>query len=227
MKVWFWLLVILFLVWWYAKDPITYEKQLSQPISPKTTVIALDFHNVMVRTDISQMLRTFWYQFPGKAFLTFLTHPRAWYELIKVWWRNKSTEQAFERLEVRYPELSKLKLFLIKLIACQEPDNRALLLVRALKGGGYNIYLLSNIWKRALQEFLHKFPEFNTLFDGFYIPSADNNFVAKPHPAFYQGFQKYLDRQKQNNKQIIFIDNSVENVDNLRNSEMVGVLVNQ
>jgi HAD superfamily hydrolase (TIGR01509 family) len=50
------------------------------------------------------------------------------------------------------------------------------------------------------------------LFDGMFLATPDDNYLKKPHPQFYKKFLKWVNDKDINPKNLIFIDDRIENV---------------
>jgi FMN phosphatase YigB (HAD superfamily) len=183
------------------------SKSLSN-VSPDSVVFAFDLHNVVVKPDIIQMLKVAFRELHKISFFT-LINPRVWYNIIKY---GAVPEQLVDRLGRKYNDDGFTKEFLIKVINNQVLDKQMFDLIKALKEKGYSVFLASNIWKSMLEDLLKQIPDLNDIFDGYFIPSKENNHIQKPNIKYYQEFKKYLIDHDLHNRQIIFIDNEEENL---------------
>ena len=76
--------------------------------------------------------------------------------------------------------IKKLKEPILKMVNCQNINQDVLELAHEIKDLGFRLYLLSNIGIQALNNLYKRHPHLNRLFDGFYVPSPDNNYIRKP-----------------------------------------------
>jgi HAD superfamily hydrolase (TIGR01509 family) len=81
-------------------------------------------------------------------------------------------------------------------------------IVHALKAQGYTLHILSNIGHTIFEDLRKKQPEIFAAFDEFKVVTAQDGYVGKPRPAF---FQHYLAAHNPTGKQVIFIDDKPKN----------------
>jgi FMN phosphatase YigB (HAD superfamily) len=202
------------------KDYVTYLPP--DHFSPDTTLFAFDLHEVIFMPNIGGMITIFWHELPTSSFLFLFRHPTTFSRL---WhYRKQIFEKILIDLASEYPETAALLPLVRTMTNAQYVNNDTVALVKHLKQQGYKIYLLSNIEEITLQQLVQKIPVVKELFDGFFIPSAANHWLAKPHVAFYENFKNYLVAQRDANKKIIFIDNSKVNIINAQKTGMYGIL---
>jgi FMN phosphatase YigB (HAD superfamily) len=191
-------------------------------LSPATTVIAFDLHEVILKPDIKKMITTFFKEIPLSNFLFLLTHPLTFYHL----WANDT--RIFEKrvidLGISYPETKPFLALVRKITNCQIVMHEMIPIINELKQRGYKIYLLSNIEQDTFQELEQKLPILTTLFDGTFTPCSGNAWNAKPSQQFYQQFFSYLEQQGEHQKKVIFIDNSKVNIKGAEKAGMYGIL---
>lgn len=200
----------------YRSRRTPYYNSFNRPIRPDTTVFAFDLHNVVLDVDFTKVIKLLWYDFLRYAPTDLLLGPKTWSTLHAFTQDNLSMEYLFDKMAQKYETSIPFKKLFSDIISAQDLNYKTLGLLFALKFYGYKLYILSNIWNSSLLQLFRKYPLLKDLFDGYYIPSEENNYIAKPSGAFYLGFKKYLKAQGQNSKQIVFVDNSDDNVKSAR-----------
>lgn len=210
------LLIIIFILclslWLYKYFRTPYYK-LSEEINPETTIFAFDLHNVVLKTDKLEVLGLLWKDFFKYVPFKILINPKNWVNIHEVIKDNVSIEYLFNNLEKAHPNLAPFKKLFSDIISAQDLNYKTIGILFALKFYNYKLYILSNIWPSSLEQLYTKYSILKDIFDGVYIPSEKNNYIAKPSPKFYKGFEDYLkNEQNLENKQIIFIDNSHKNI---------------
>lgn len=203
----------------YYKKEALYKRQHTQllkqlktelknsPNKTQAVVFAVDLHDVLVKPHVPEIISLIWAQ-PAESFLV-LFDPRFWYDVIA---HGHIQEKLINHIDKNYKDKGISKQFLIETINTQILHTPVIEFFTKLKQEGYKIYLASNIWPELYDDLLKKLPELQNLFDGHYIPSQNNNYAEKPSPAYFFGLKKYIDQQEQSPKQIIFIDDTNQNI---------------
>ncbi len=208
---------------WYFYKSNKSEFSLSQQLSPDTTVFAFDLHNVVLIPDYHAIIKLLWNDFFRCAPFSLLIKPSLWYDLYKLLRSSVSTEYIFAYLRNNgYPEVIPFENLIAHMMEAQHLNTELIPILQKLKQEGYKLSILSNIWAQSLEHLYKKFPLLKELFDGVYIPSKDNNFAAKPSFLFYKGFKDYLNKQGQAHKQVIFIDNGEDNIEEAKKAQIYG-----
>lgn len=188
-------------------------------ISTDNVLFAFDIHKVIVRPDYKKILITLLLK-PKKEYFMILFSIDFWRHLIQ---DGAVPESIIDKLSINPDPSHNLKQILINLISNQLLNQDTMDLLRILKKRGYKLYILSNIWGPLLINLEKKFPELKTLFDGHYIPSAENNYIEKPYKLFFDGFKEYLQQQGQESKEIIFIDDKARNINAAQKDGYIGI----
>lgn len=178
--------------------------------APENTVIAFDLHKVLMKQDFFKITMRLLKRNMRAGFLFF--SPRFAADLRSCIKEGLIVEKVFEKMGSKYKQIKGVKQDLIEILNDQPLFDDSVAVLLELKQLGYKVFLLSNIAHDTFVELEKKRPEFISLFDGYYIPSPDNNYIRKPNPAFYIEFRKYLINQGHGNKKIIFIDDREKNI---------------
>ena len=179
---------------------------------PENTVFAFDLHKVLVSTDFNELIKTISQEFSSSD-VWYMIRTKEIRRTLKSISKGKITaEKALDDLAKKYPRMAKLKQPFLKLMNCQKINHGILDIVKQIKESGYRVYLLSNIGIQTLKEFYKKHPELEKLFDGFYVPSPENNYTKKPNPDFFCQFKDYLVKIGDKQKNIIFVDDDLKNI---------------
>lgn len=187
-------------------------------IQKSSVVFALDMHKVLIKPDIKAMFKMLLVR--KYVFLIFFDL-RIWYHIIK---DGSISEKVVDILDKKYRDKGVHKEFLIKVLNCQHLNISTIEVFQRLKDRGYNVYLTSNIWQELFQDLMQKFPIFKSLFNGYYIPSKENNYVKKPDKRYYEGFKIYLAQKGNGNKKIIFVDNDIRNIKAAKHTGFITIM---
>ena len=194
-----------------------------EDFNPDNTIFAFDLHDVLLFGDHNKMLKLFWYETPI-TILPIIINPVAMYKLVRLIKTKKIDELIFQGLAEHYPSIKSLENLFLQVNNCQKIDFKIIDLIKKLKDDGYKIYVLSNIGEKSLKYISQKEAEVFDLFDGYYTPSEKNSYVRKPKTEFYNGFKEYLVAQKDNNKNIIFIDDLKKNIKSANELGFHGII---
>lgn len=216
--------IILLGIFWYFYP--TKKPALVQPtrVLPTTTVFAFDIHNVLLYPRYLDIGKALWKDFLRVAPFSLLMKPQVWYDVYQLMKNSIATERIFAHIHKEYTNIASFNDLITDIMKAQYLNNAMIDVLRSLKAQGYSLYILSNIWKNSLDHIYTYFPIFKELFDGAYIPSKDGNGTQKPSLRFYEGFKKYLETKGQENKQIIFVDNDKENIQEAQKSGLYVIL---
>lgn len=197
-------------------------EKLEIKINPKTTVFAFDLHEVVLDVDEINLIKIISKNL-SLNLAYFLLRKDTYYYIYNLLKKRILLDQAFDELTKKYPNFIELKNLLIDLINAQKLDFKMIEIIKYLKRCGYKCYILSNIWQPAYQKLQKKFPVLNEIFDGFYIPyKLNGKYLHKPEKDFYENFKKVILKKEFN--QVIFIDNSLKNVEYANDSGLIGII---
>ena len=186
--------------------------ELSKPISPETTIVVFDLHDVVLKRSypdlIRQSARTL-----GRGLFVYLVNPLFWHKTVRFMAQNRNLEGVFKKLIFYYPGLAKHKDDFYRLYNAYEPIDSTVDFIKKLHAKGYNLYILSNIGSDIYRSLTVRYPEIFGYFKGVYTPSSSNNYNHKPNLSFYQEFKKYVQAQGDGDKQGIFIDDIYKNIE--------------
>jgi FMN phosphatase YigB (HAD superfamily) len=187
------------------------EQAITSIPSPTDAVFAFDFNQVIVMADFAKIRSIFWEEVPILDALLFILNPLHWFDIIRAGIVKRRFEFILEELIRVYPKIACLQTLYFKLFRAVDLNTGMIGIIQDLKRKGYPCYILSDIGPKALASIMKKFPILRSLFDGYFLPTSADD-MAKPDPLFYAKFKRYLDEQEHGSKQIIFIDNSADNV---------------
>jgi len=181
-------------------------------ITPENTVFAFDFHEVLFDRHKSEIV---WRSFKllCKCFLYLVTNPSFLPRLIELQKQYTIFEGVNAQLVKEYPFWGQFKSDILEISnsPCY-PIESMINLVKTLKEKGFKIFMLSNMGLETWEDFSVRFSSITELFDGYYTPNKDNNYLGKPEIEFYEEFKNYLTSVKCGDKQILFIDDIQENI---------------
>ena len=180
--------------------------------NPENTIFAFDLHYVILFPKVKEMARIFISESPKGTVVPLMLNPLAIYRMVNLIRECPVAEKVFDDFSKTYRSVEDLKSIFLKIMNCQELNRFIICLIQAIRNMGYKTYILSNIGAQVLKHFLEQEPEVAKLFDGFYVPSSTNYYLRKPDPFFFDGFKDYLANFKDQNKNIIFIDDLDVNV---------------
>ncbi len=115
-------------------------------------------------------------------------------------------------MSLKYPGLARFRGDFIRMTNHQRPITSVIDTIRYLKTSGYKLYILSNIGKETFDELCIMYPELNECFEGAFTATAENDYLQKPDPAFYEAFKKFMSNEGHAGKQILFIDDLKKNI---------------
>lgn len=189
--------------------------------TPETTEIFWDIHHVIVKKNVSNMMKIA-YNTPNK--LALLKHAFNWTLLKDVYalLKSGSTGGAFvERLEKEDPRLGR---FALHMVNSQDLIDRMEELILDLAKQGYTMYVASNIGTEVYNDLKIKYPHiFNdqAIKDGKTVDFKAEHLVEKPDPQFFIELSRLRDSNK---PQAVFIDDKQENIDSANANGFIGVL---
>ncbi len=190
-------------------------------LSPKNTLIALDIHGVLLQRSPSKI---------GKAFTSMLSNPTLlkhlfsldmWYELIQ----QVITGARVDTFYMLFCDASDLLVeIFLEFANAYTVIPGTVELLTDLKQRGYQLRVASNIGQNIYPTTRKSFPElFNEQLvqDGMTTVCVNNQAVHKPESAYYTLFIELFNRDK--DKQIVFVDDRLENVRAAVDHGMVGI----
>lgn len=195
---------------------------LTQEVKPETTIIAFDINDVLFKKSVPEIIgRSLWTLVRGG--LWHVMWPSFWKKVKELNATTGSKEYVFVKLQETYPALKGWEQDYLALSTSHTIVHEMIEIVNALKAQGYKLYLFSNMGTVTVDAMRKKFPQVFTLFDGEYLPTQQNGYNYKPMPSFYREFKAYLAAQGETNKQIVFIDDRIENLQEANNNGIAGI----
>ncbi len=199
-----------------SDDP--YLASLTQPVNPETTVFAFDLHDVVFKRNIVEVVwRCLTVTCRGGLF--YAINPFFWYRVMQCGAGKEITENVYKKLSHEFPSLIRFQGDFYAIANAHRPILGMVEVIDQLKQAGYSIYTLSNLGSETFEVFKRKFPEILGKFDGYYMPCSKNNYDHKPKESFYEGFIEFLGCDKQ----IIFIDDLIHNIEGARKCNIAGI----
>jgi HAD superfamily hydrolase (TIGR01509 family) len=199
-----------------------YLQSLKDDVSPATTVIAFDLHNVVFKKQTRKIIVSCLKLFPQGTW-RYTLNPRLWYRAYRIKATSDVAEDIFQKVADLYPGLSRFRDDFIQLTNAQRPIRSVVALIKELKRKGYKLYILSNIGRDTFIELAELHPDISSCFDGAFTSCAENNYSQKPHADFYEQFKAYLKQQGHEDKQILFIDDLKKNIAAAAQCNIAGV----
>lgn len=200
----------------------SYLESLERAVSPQTTVIAFDLHNVVFKKQTRKIVLQSLKLLP-KGTWRYTFSPRLWYRFYKIKKSTNVAEDIFKKMAIQYPGLQRFREDFIKLTNQQRPVRPVMELIQSLKDQGYNLYVLSNIGKETYVGLCALYPELNDYFDGAFTALAENDYLQKPYPEFYRGFQHFVGKEGHGDKQILFVDDLKKNLIAAAQCDIAGI----
>lgn len=190
---------------------LRYTSCFAQKVTPESTVIAFDLHNVVFKKRTTRIFLSCIKLIP-KGTWRYTLNPFLWLSAYRVSLQTKVAEDVFQRLAEQYPGLVPYRNDFIMLTNTQRPIDAVVDVLHSLKERGYKLFVLSNIGRETYEQLSTLFPEIHCYFDGAFTATAENKYVHKPHLDFYEQFKQYLQNQGHGDKQILFIDDLKKNI---------------
>lgn len=201
---------------------IDFLASLSEPISPDSTVIVFDLHNVVFKKQTRKIIMSCLRLIPrGTWKYTF--NPALWYRVYRLRSVSHVAEDIFLKMTAHYPGLAPFRDDFIRLTNNQRPVRKVVDLIQSLKARGYKLYILSNIGRETFEQLAAQYPEISCHFDGAFTATVENNYSHKPQLHFYEQFKIFLHEQGHADKQILFIDDLKTNLIAAARCNIAGV----
>ncbi|HLB94380.1 MAG TPA: HAD family hydrolase [Candidatus Babeliales bacterium] len=163
---------------------------LNKHIKNHKPILVFDLHGVIFSFSIWAGIKDFW-QLSFKQKLLVLraagTPGLAW-DALKLLFTGGVVEQAVLNIKIKYPKLTGVIPFALKVINNQIPKPEMVKLLQDLKSQNYTLLIFSNIGEQSIEILKHKYPEIFSLFSGELVASASDNYISKPQPAAFKKF---------------------------------------
>jgi FMN phosphatase YigB (HAD superfamily) len=204
------------------KKKNTYLASLHKAVTPQTTIIAFDLHNVVfkkqTRKIVMQGIRLL-----SKGTWRYTFSPRLWYRFYKIRAQSDVAEDIFQKVALEYPGLTQFRGDFIRLTNTQKPIPAVMQMIKSLKERGYHLYILSNIGGDTFDELSEIYPELREYFNGAFIAMAHNQYLHKPHLEFYEGFKEFIRGEGHGEKQVVFVDDLKRNLSAAALCQIAGI----
>ena len=193
------------------RKKIDYLASLPAAITPDSTVIAFDLHNVVFKKQMRKIVMHSIKLLP-KGTWRYTFNPRVWYRLYKIRRFSQVAEDVFIKMEGHYPGLQKFRGDFITMTNHQRPMRSMFDLIQSLKAQGFSLFILSNIGEETFTKLCAHYPLLKDSFEGAFTARSDNSYVHKPHPEFYESFKKFVVDHGHEGKHILFVDDLKKNI---------------
>lgn len=177
--------------------------------TPENTVIVFDIHGVLFRPDYLRIIKIFWASPYKYRFMRYALYPSNWIDYIYLNREQVIFERCVAHFLNKYPSLRPSMPLIVTIANTQNPIPETISLIKELSALGYELHILSNIGEPFFEDLKKKFPEMFAYFKFIKTPTAQNSFMGKPNPII---FCEYLKESNQEGKQILFIDDTLENI---------------
>jgi len=205
----------------FGKKTIDPKKLLKHnPITPQNTVITFDLHDVIVNYDYAAIIKTFFKSKKKLRLILALLNPLVWWDIIKLTYNKAIAEQYIVGLGEKHTSLQPYVQLGIKIANCQKINHNVIQIIKELKNRGYTLHMFSNIGTIICKQFEQKEPEIFQYFDDFILPSKQNGYLRKPH---HNAFVNYLEKVKNAQKQVLFIDDKTRNTKKSHKYGIIGI----
>lgn len=191
-----------------------------KPISPENTILTFDFHDVIVNYDYPNIISTFLKSNKKLRLFIALLNPFVLWDIIKMKYNKGVSEQFIVSIGRNHKSLEPYIPLGIKIANTQKVNPKMLELIKELKGMGYQMHIFSNIGAIIFQDAKDKFAQVFENFDKIILPSEQNGYIRKP---YQNAFKNYLDSIDSTNKQIIFVDDKLENIQTAERNALIGI----
>jgi len=141
------------------------------------------------------------------------------WQLLKMIWHDATDEEFYELFEQQRPILLPL---IMEMTNTQKIIPGMDQIIKELADRGYNLHILSNIGPRRFKQLKEDFPPIISQFSQAKIvqPDGPQKKKKKPDPQF---FHDYLHEYKQENQNIIFIDDNKKNIAIARSLDITAI----
>lgn len=177
---------------------------------PNDTVIVFDLHDVLFQFDASQILPSFWNN-PSK--LDFLRK-------IGKYFLANSENKSIEGIMIEESASNDTAQGHLRMINPHYINSDIIEIIEELKAKGYRIFACSNIGEESYKLMVQKYPEINGLFEDCRTSNKKNGYLRKDDLAAYKECYNMVRKRLElgTDPNIIFIDNSKENIQNAEKS---------
>ena len=190
-------------------------------LNPSNTFLALDIHGVLLQRSPSKIGKAFTSMLKQPTLLVHMFNPNMWYEII----RQIITGVRVDAFYMLFCDTSDLLgSILLEFANAYTVIPDTVELMTDLKQRGYQLIVASNIGQNIYPTTKKSFPElFNDqlIQDGMTTLCINNKAIHKPGQAYYDLFLEYFNKDR--DKQIIFVDDRLENVRTAAANGMVGI----
>jgi HAD superfamily hydrolase (TIGR01509 family) len=190
------------------------------PLSPSTTILAFDLHEVLVTNHYTKMFWLWWNYVKKWSLLYHLVHPRIIILFLRLRVKRAVAENILFTLIEKYPLLAEYQSLSIQILNAQKPIPHMEDVLIQLKKIGFELHLFSNIGEQLFNHLAPYYPSLFKLFDVIQVAESSNNYLGKPNP---KAFEQYLMRYNKAAKQIIFVDDKCCNIHMAQRFGIIGI----
>ncbi len=189
------------------------EEQNLLLLNPSNTVVAFDFHGVLVDTDYKSIYQLIDYNF-GKqvayALPSILLKLPWWLSAIFTLKKKYPSGALFPELAKEYSFFQPLVPTILRMTNQQKINEQHVALLKQLHDAQYSLVLASNMTQDTMADLRQngskELNEVINQFNDFLIPNKENNLLHKPDPAYFEKLKGMF-----SDKQIVFFDDKFIN----------------
>lgn len=190
------------------------------PITPHNTIITFDIHGVLFKPNFKKIIQLVWNNKKAFTIGFYLFNPKFTFKLISLKYKRAVPEEYFVTLTRDYPSLEQYKPLAIAISNAQTPVQEIINTAHTLKNKGYTLHIFSNIGEHVFADLAKTHPDIFALFDAVQVPSEQNGFINKRHPA---AFSNYLSNFNPHHKTIVLIDDNKRAVARASQAGIIGI----
>lgn len=189
-------------------------------ITPDNAVIVFDIHGVLFRPDYKGIIKIFLASPYKYRCIRYALYPSTWIDFIRLYYNNVIFGKYVAHFTKKYPRLKPCVPLITRIANTQVPIAQTIALIEQLHADGYTLHILSNIGQPIVQDLAQKFPAIFDYFETIKTPCAQIDFTGKPNPAI---FYDYMKENNLANKQVIFIDDKMKNLEVAQRFGITGI----
>jgi 2-haloacid dehalogenase len=172
-------------------------------------IIAFDLHEVLFYMDYKKVLSIIWHTSPKLPLLRMPFYPQFWINFFKLVRKEAVGEEFVMRMAQWHEPLKPYINTGLSIINAQKPDLHMVEIIKKCRNKGYGIIAFSNIGEHAYADLCTKFPTIMGLFDHAITTTKQDDYIRKP---MNNAFEKLFRITQENPEEILFIDNTYQNI---------------
>ncbi len=190
-------------------------------LTRSTTIITFDLHGVVSSVDYVRVAQLV-IKNPACILKLMLYCFNPWFmcDVYHLWRAHAVAASYLALVKNRYHFLVSCIPVLINVGNAQKRNKPLIAFIKQLKMYGYPVHLFSNIGDIIMDDYIKKYPDVIQLFDILHVTCQKNNYLGKPYDAAFVCYQSECNPM---HKQVIFIDNTLRNVEAANRHGMRGI----